>query len=310
MKLVSYKLKGKPSSYRVGFMLDEKVMDLQEAYRQLLLSGHDKDLSNAIENVLPSDPTHFFAAGNRIIDKAKKAHTYAKNNSTEGFVLDQEEVLLSTPIPAPAKIICVGKNYAEHAVEMQSDVPEFPVLFAKFSNALIGPEDSIEKRDVTEKLDYEAELTVVIGKEASQVKKEDALDYIAGYTIGNDISARDLQKRTPQWLQGKTLDKSTPVGPWVVTADEVGDPSNLSIRSTVNGEERQSSNTNKLIFDIPFLIEFISNLVTLKPGDIILTGTPNGVGVAMEPPQFLKDGDVVQIEVEKIGQLKNKVMGR
>ncbi|MGP4106392.1 fumarylacetoacetate hydrolase family protein [Virgibacillus sp. L01] len=310
MRLVSYKLKGKPSALRVGFMLDEKVIDLQEAYRQVLLSRQDKDLSNAIENVLPSDPTHFFAAGNRTIDKAKEAYTYAQKNSTEGFSLLYEEVLLSTPIPAPAKIICVGKNYAEHAVEMQSDVPEFPVLFAKFSNALIGPEDTIEKRDVTEKLDYEAELTVVIGKEASQVKKEDALDYIAGYTIGNDISARDLQKRTPQWLQGKTLDKSTPVGPWVVTADEVGDPGNLSIRSTVNGEERQSSNTNKFIFNIPYLIEFISNLVTLEPGDIILTGTPNGVGVAMDPPQFLKDGDVVQIEVEKVGQLKNKITER
>ncbi|MFC3015728.1 fumarylacetoacetate hydrolase family protein [Virgibacillus litoralis] len=310
MKLVSYKLKGKPGSFRVGFMLGEKVIDLQEAYCQLLLSRQETDLSNRIENVLPSDPTHFFAAGNQVIDNAKEAYIYAKTNSTEGFSLNQEEILLSTPIPVPAKIICVGKNYAEHAVEMQSDVPEFPVLFAKFSNALIGPEDVIEKRNVTQKLDYEAELTVVIGKEASQVKKEDALDYIAGYTIGNDISARDLQKRTPQWLQGKTLDKSTPVGPWIVTADEVGDPGNLSIRSTVNGEERQSSNTNKLIFDIPFLIEFISNLITLKPGDIILTGTPNGVGMAMDPPRFLKDGDVVQIEVEKIGKLKNKVMGR
>ncbi|SEP65243.1 acylpyruvate hydrolase [Virgibacillus subterraneus] len=310
MKLVSYKIKERPSSFRVGFMLDEKVIDLQEAYRQLLLSKQETDLSNDLEKLLPVDPKHFFAAGNQLIDKAKEAYTYAKTNSTEGFSLNQEEILLSTPIPAPTKIICVGKNYAEHAVEMQSDVPVFPVLFAKFSNALIGPEDVIEKRDVTQKLDYEAELTVVIGKEASQVKKEDALDYIAGYTIGNDISARDLQKRTPQWLQGKTLDKSTPVGPWIVTADEVGNPGNLSIRSTVNGEERQSSNTNKLIFDIPFLIEFISNLVTLKPGDIILTGTPNGVGVAMDPPQFLKDGDVVQIEVEKIGQLKNTVMGR
>ncbi len=310
MRLVSYKLKGKPSSLRVGFMLGEKVIDLQEAYRQVLLSRQDKDLSNAIENVLPSDPTHFFAAGNLVIDRAKEAYTYAESNSTGGFSLLYDDVLLSTPIPAPAKIICVGKNYAEHAVEMQSDVPEFPVLFAKFSNALVGPEDTIQKRDVTEKLDYEAELTVVIGKEASQVKKEDALDYIAGYTIGNDISARDLQKRTPQWLQGKTLDKSTPVGPWVVTADEVGDPGNLSIRSTVNGEERQSSNTNKLIFNIPFLIEFISNLITLKPGDIILTGTPNGVGMAMDPPQFLKDRDVIQIEVEKIGQLKNKVVER
>ncbi|MFD1039249.1 fumarylacetoacetate hydrolase family protein [Virgibacillus byunsanensis] len=310
MKLISYKIKGKPSPLRVGFMLNEKVIDLQEAYRQLLLSKQEKDLANNLQNIFPADPTQFFTAGNDVFDKAREAYTLVKRHNTEGISFDVEEVYVSTPIPSPSKIICVGKNYAEHAAEMQSDVPDFPVLFSKFSNALVGPEDAIEKSDVTQKLDYEVELAVVIGKEASHVKREDALGYIAGYTIGNDISARDLQKRTPQWLQGKTLDNSTPVGPWIVTADEVGDPSNLSIRSLVNGEERQSSTTDQLIFDIPFLIEFISNLITLKPGDLILTGTPNGVGVAMKPPQFLQDGDVVTLEIEKIGQMENKVVER
>src|SRR5699024_10804952 len=142
---------------------------------------------------------------------------------------------------------------------------------------LIGPEEEIQKTALTEKLDYEVELTIVIGREATEIKREDALNYVAGYTIGNDTTARDLQKRTPQWLQGKAIDRTTPIGPWVVTPDEIGDPANLSIRSFVNGEKRQESNTSKLIFDIPYLIEFISNLITLEPGDLIMTGTPDGV---------------------------------
>ncbi|WP_369403454.1 fumarylacetoacetate hydrolase family protein [Gracilibacillus boraciitolerans] len=185
-----------------------------------------------------------------------------------------------------------------------------PVLFSKFNNALIGPEDEIYKSDATEKLDYEVELAVVIGAKASKVKKEDALDYIAGYTIGNDISARDLQKRTPQWLQGKSLDHTTPIGPWIVTTSEINDPGNLSIKSYVNGEPRQSSNTKQLIFDVQYLIEFISNLMTLDPGDIILTGTPGGVGMAMNPPKFLEADDLVTLEIDKIGKLENKVIAK
>ncbi len=165
----------------------------------------------------------------------------------EDIGYSREEVRLLTPVPEPSKIICIGKNYADHAAEMKSDVPEYPVLFAKFANSLIGPEDVIEKSPKTSQLDYEVELTAVIGKEASRVKRENALKYIAGYTIGNDISARDLQTRTPEWLQGKTLDRSTPVGPWIVTADEVGDPGDLTIQSQVNGNVRQSSSTSKLI---------------------------------------------------------------
>src|SRR5699024_6039845 len=179
-----------------------------------------------------------------------------------------------------------------------SHIPEFPVLFAKFNNALVGPEDAIEKTPDTQKLDYEAELAIVVGKEASQVSQKDAYDYIAGYTIGNDISARDLQKRTPQWLQGKSLDRSTPIGPWIVTTDEISNPENINVRSFVNGELRQQSNTSHFIFNIPFLIEFISHLITLKPGDLIFTGTPDGVGMGMNPQQFLKSGDIVTLEVD------------
>ncbi|WP_269409822.1 fumarylacetoacetate hydrolase family protein [Lentibacillus daqui] len=308
MKLVSYKFNNKPGAYRIGCMIDGRVADLQEGLRALLQSNHDYGRLRVLENLLPADPNDFFSMGEFTLNQARKAYEYISVHTDEMKLYDRQEVNLGTPISQPSKIICVGKNYADHAAEMKSDIPEIPVLFAKFPNALIGPEDAIEKAKVTNKLDYEVELAVVIGKEASQITKAEALDYVAGYTIGNDTSARDLQKRTPQWLQGKTHDRSTPIGPWVVTADDIRDPHNLSIRSFVNGEKRQDSNTNKLIFDIPFLLEFISDFITLEPGDIIMTGTPNGVGVAMDPPQFLKAGDVVTLEIDQIGKMENEVV--
>lgn len=307
MKLVSYKLKKKPGSFRVGFIIDEKIADLQDTWRKLMLSRNEIDSVRVIDHFLPAEPAVFFSIGESALSKAQEAYQYIMENRENAAYLTKEEIQFGTPIPNPSKIICIGKNYADHAAEMGSDVPEHPVLFSKFTNAIIGPEDSIEKSRATEKLDYEVELAVVIGKETSKVNRTEALDYIAGYTIGNDVSARDLQKRTPQWLQGKTLDRSTPIGPWIVTADEIGDPSNLLISSFVNGEKRQSSSTSHLIFDIPFLVEFISELITLNPGDVILTGTPDGVGFAMDPPRFLQAGDVVTVEVEKIGRMENKV---
>ncbi|AVQ99823.1 2-hydroxyhepta-2,4-diene-1,7-dioate isomerase [Oceanobacillus iheyensis] len=305
MKLVSYR-KGKNSPFRIGAMLDKKnVLDLEYAFRQMEMANGGEGTEN-----FPADPNAFFLAGPDAIELAKQALDFVERTHVERLQFDREEVELGTPISRPGKIICVGKNYAEHAAEMKSDVPDYPVLFAKFANTLIGPEDVIIKSHLTSKLDYEAELTIVIGKEASNVHKENAGEYILGYTIGNDISARDLQKRTPQWLQGKTLDRSTPVGPWIVTADEITDPANLEIKSFVNGEERQSSNTRHLIFNIPYLIEFISSIMTLEPGDIILTGTPNGVGFAMDPPGFLNGGDTVTVEIENIGKIENRVENR
>jgi acylpyruvate hydrolase len=302
MKLVSYR-KGENTPFRIGTMVDEKkVMDLEDALRQMEMANGGEGTEN-----FPADPNAFFLAGPDTLELAKQAVDFVERTHVEPLEFDKEEVEWGSPISRPGKIICVGKNYAEHAAEMKSDVPDYPVLFAKFANALIGPEDAIKKSHLTSKLDYEAELTIVIGKEASNVHKEKAGEYILGYTIGNDISARDLQKRTPQWLQGKTLDHSTPIGPWVVTSDEIPDPANLAIKTFVNGEERQASNTKHLIFDIPYLIEFISSIMTLEAGDIILTGTPNGVGFAMDPPGFLNDGDTVKIEIENIGELENRV---
>lgn len=310
MKLVSYRLKESSDPFRIGFLIDENVFDVQKSY-QLLLESREEDLIESIESFLPADPNDFFLMGLDTIDRAKRAFDYIVHdlkNVALSFTRDQ--VNLGTPIPNPRKIICIGQNYADHVAEMKSSLPDHPVLFAKFSNALIGPEDDIQKSPLTDQLDYEVELVIVIGKKASEVKKEDAFDYIAGYTIGNDTSARDLQKRTPQWLQGKSHDNSTPIGPYVVTADEISDPENLGIRAFVNGEKRQESTTKELIFTIPKLIEFISSLITLQPGDIIFTGTPHGVAAGMNPPRFLNAGDVITLEIDGIGQLENKVISK
>ncbi len=310
MKLVSYRLKGNSDLFRIGFLIDEKVFDVQHSY-QRLLESREEDLIESMEMFLPADPNAFFAKGLDAIERAQRAFDYVINDlEEEDLSFAKEQVSLGIPIPNPGKIICIGQNYADHVAEMKSSLPEYPVLFAKFSNALVGPEDDIQKSPLTDQLDYEVELVIVIGKEASEIKKEDAFHYIAGYTIGNDTSARDLQKRTPQWLQGKSHDKSTPIGPYVVTADEIADPENLGIRAFVNGEKRQESTTQELIFTIPILIEFISNLMTLQPGDIIFTGTPHGVGAGMNPPQFLSAGDVVTLEIDGIGKLENKVINK
>lgn len=309
MKLVNYRQKTSPRADRIGFLDGDRVYDVQESFRMYALTNKKMDDVEAIEKFVPSDPTAFFKGGFPLLERAKEAHTYIlEHKELARFSFAREDVILGTPIPRPEKVICIGRNYVEHAAEMKGDIPEFPVLFAKFPNALIGPEDDIHKSAQTSKLDYEVELALVIGKEASQVKKEEAFDYIAGYTIGNDTTARDIQKRTLQWLQGKSMDHTSPIGPWIIPADEIANPGNLTVRTHVNGELRQESNTSKLIFDIPFLIEFISGLMTLQPGDIILTGTPEGVGAGMEPPTFLQDGDVVRLEIDEIGTLENKVV--
>lgn len=308
MKLVSYRPKGSNGSFRIGFLIDEKVFDVQHSYQRFLQS-REEDLVKSIETFLPADPNDFFLMGMDTIERAQRAFDYMVNDlAEEDLSIARDQVNLGTPIPNPRKVICIGQNYADHVAEMKSSLPDHPVLFAKFSNALIGPEDDIQKSPLTNQLDYEVELVIVIGKEASEINKEDAFDYIAGYTVGNDTSARDLQKRTPQWLQGKSHDNSTPIGPYIVTADEISDPENLGIRAFVNGEKRQESTTKELIFTIPTLIEFISSLITLQPGDIIFTGTPHGVGAGMNPPQFLNPGDVVTLEIDGIGKLENKVI--
>jgi 2-keto-4-pentenoate hydratase/2-oxohepta-3-ene-1,7-dioic acid hydratase in catechol pathway len=223
---------------------------------------------------------------------------------------------LVAPIPRPARnIFCVGKNYAEHAKELagslfQESEPPFPIVFSKVPETVIGPGAPIAiDPAVSTAIDYEVELAIIIGHEGRNIAKADALGHIWGYTIINDITARDIQKRHSQWLLGKSLDGFCPMGPWAVTADEI-DLSNTGVRTYVNGELRQSANTRDLIFDVPTLIETISHGITLKPGDIIATGTPAGVGMGFDPPRYLKPGDVVRVEIDGIGALENPVVER
>jgi len=217
-------------------------------------------------------------------------------------------IKLNPPVIAPGKILAVGLNYAAHAAEQNKKPPESPLIFSKNVTALIGLEDEIRLPRISEQVDYEAELAIVIGKEATSVRAGDALEYIAGYTIMNDVTARDLQSRERQWARAKGLDTFAPCGPWLVTTEEITDPHSLGIELRVNGELRQKSNTSDLIFKIPEVIEFISQDLTLRPGDIISTGTPSGVGVYMQPPVFLKNGDEIEIRVERIGTLRNSVV--
>lgn len=223
-----------------------------------------------------------------------------------------EDVKLCAPIPCPRRnIFCVGKNYLDHIQEISDafgDRPEVPVFFSKVAHPAIGHEDFIDSHPgVTAELDYEVELAVVIGKEGKNISKEEAQDYIFGYTILNDVSARDLQRGHSQWYKGKSLDTFCPMGPFLVYKEAVPFPVHLDIESKINGEVRQHSNTKHLIFDIPTLIHILSQGLTLKPGDILATGTPSGVGMGFDPPRYLKSGDTVICRIEKIGTLINRV---
>jgi len=218
------------------------------------------------------------------------------------------EITLLAPIPRPGKIVAVGLNYLDHCQEQGLTPPERPTIFTKFSTAVTHPGGEIRwDPTLTQMVDYEAELAIVIGKRAYRVSEADAYDYVAGYTCLNDVTARDLQRLDKQWVRGKSLDTFAPMGPLMVTVDDLPDPHDLAIRCWVNGELRQQSNTNQLIHTAPKLIAFCSQAFTLEPGDIITTGTPGGVGLFHQPPVFLKPGDEILVEIENIGQLKNRV---
>ncbi len=216
---------------------------------------------------------------------------------------------LAAPIPDPGKLFCIGLNYRDHAIETGSPIPSEPVVFSKFASAIIGPEATIVLPKVSVEVDYEAELVVVIGKAGKHIPVEKAFQHVAGYMPGNDVSARDWQKGRPggQWLLGKTPDTFAPTGPWMTTADEIGDPHSIRVQLRLNGQTMQDSTTKELIFGIGQLIAHLSKIVTLQPGDLIFTGTPPGVGAARKPPVFMKGGDVVEVEIEGLGVLRNKV---
>lgn len=217
---------------------------------------------------------------------------------------------LVAPIPQPGKILCIGLNYRDHATETRAEIPSEPVVFGKFGNTIIGPGEPIILPAVSSKVDYEAELVVVIGKTGKNIAAESALDYVAGFMNGHDVSARDWQKGRPggQWLLGKTPDNFAPTGPYVVTRDDVADPHDLRVQFRLNGETMQDGNTSEFIFNINEVIAHVSKIMTLSPGDIIFTGTPAGVGLARDPQVFLKPGDRAEVEIDGLGTLSNPVV--
>jgi len=225
-----------------------------------------------------------------------------------GSAHDLKDVGILAPIPRPPKLICIGLNYLDHAKETGQQVPDVPTVFNKFTNVVIGPGESIVLPNASKAPDYEAEMAVVIGPGGRNIPAGKAMDHVFGYTIVNDVSARDIQSATSQWLLGKTCDTFAPMGPWIVTADEVADPHALDIWLEIDGQRLQNSNTRELIFKIPRLIEYISSVVTLEPGDVIATGTPGGIGFKRNPQRLLKPGDEVVIHVEGIGELRNPVV--
>ncbi len=261
------------------------------------LHATDPALPGSVRQLLEAGPAALKAAG------AAAAKTGAVRHRA-----DQVKVL--PPVPDPHKIVCLGLNYRDHAMETGAPIPKEPVLFSKYATALIGFDEPIVLPPVSQEVDYEAELVIVVGRRGRHLKAENAQGYVAGYTIGHDVSARDwqLKKDQRQWMVGKTFDTFAPTGPFLVTADEVPDPHALAIRLRLNGQTMQDSNTRQMIFPVGTVLAYLSQVFTLEPGDLIFTGTPPGVGIARKPPVYLKAGDVVEVEIEGLGVLRNPVV--
>ncbi|GAF67135.1 2-keto-4-pentenoate hydratase [Bacillus sp. TS-2] len=290
MKLLNFNKKGQQA---LGVKQGGSIIDIEEA-----LKVHKREqISTNLMDLISSGKEGLFAFENFLAELPMQ----------DEYLLKEEDIQWEPCLTRPSKIICVGLNYRKHADETDSPYPKVPILFNKFNNTLTGHLCEIEIPNVTNELDYEVELGVVIGKRAKNVKQKDALDYIFGYCTANDLSARDLQMKTPQWLLGKTCDDFSPIGPYLVTADEVGNPNQLQLKTYVNGEIRQDSNTSDMIFSVDEVVSYISTYMTLMPGDIILTGTPEGVvlGYPKEKQVFIKPGDEVTVEIEKVGKLTN-----
>jgi acylpyruvate hydrolase len=257
----------------------------------------------------PSSVLQLLASGQTALKRA--VEIAAEEHSAHGAgVVPVASIRLGPPVPDPQKIICLGLNYRDHARESDMELPDSPILFAKFRNALVGPEDEVVLPRQSSAVDFEGELAVVIGTRCKNVAEADALGCVAGYMVMNDVSARDLQLKTTQWLPGKAIDTFAPTGPGIAPAWEIPDPQDLLLTTRVNGEVVQQASTKEMVFSVARAIESISSLMTLEPGDIIATGTPAGVGASRKPPLWLRAGDVVEVEIDRIGVIRNKIVGR
>ena len=301
MRLVSYV---KNDQHRAGLVCEDMIVDLRRASQgESVRRKHGRPLPPSVKRILELGDEALTTVS--LIESELTGR--APGDLRRDSCLPLHQAKLVAPVPDPQKIICIGMNYRDHCEEQKKPLPEKPIIFAKFPTALIGHNQPVVKPALTEKMDYEAELGVVIGKRGRNIAEGEALSHVAGYTIVNDVTARDIQVSDGQWVRAKSFDTFAPSGPFLVTADEVQDPQNLNIRLAVNGEVRQSSNTRNMVFSVAYLISYLSRVCTLLPGDMISTGTPGGVGVFRDPPVFLKEGDVVSIEIEGLGTLTNSV---
>lgn len=309
MKLVNFKAKDKIS---IGVLFDDKVIDLVSACRI-----YRSEVGSAAGLLKSPDMIQFLKLGDEGISTAKRVVNFVERKISSGqlpksemlsVLYDKDYVKLNAPVPNPRKIICLGLNYADHAKEACLDPPKEPILFSKPPTAIIGPEEPIIYPKISNQIDYEVELAVIVGKKGKDIPLEEAYNHIAGYTVFNDVSARDLQFRDGQWYRGKSFDSFAPIGPCLVLKEQMPDPHNLRLGLRVNGQIRQNSSTKHMIFKVPYTVSFISEVMTLEPGDIIATGTPSGVGIYAKPePKLLKPGDIVEAWIEKIGTLRNPV---
>jgi 2-keto-4-pentenoate hydratase/2-oxohepta-3-ene-1,7-dioic acid hydratase in catechol pathway len=283
----------KENELHFGIKTAQGILDICEA-------------ANRLEESVPGTLLDLISEGEDGVVRINQLLNRVLKENRNEFFISEQSITYAPAVTNPEKIICVGLNYIDHAKESNMEVPKFPLLFSKFNTALSANLETITIPEEAQQIDYEAELVVVMGKTAKNVTEEEALSYVFGYSVGNDVSARDLQFKTGQWLLGKTPDGFAPVGPYIVTSDEV-DPNNLSIESRINGEVRQKANTSNMIFNCAVLISYISQYITLKPGDLIFTGTPDGVimGYPEEKRVWLKSGDEMVIAIESLGELKN-----
>ncbi len=297
MMLVSYR---KPDSkvWRAGIVRDQMVVDVM-AYQSHQSNDALESGDFSVRGLLQRGRAYL-----------EEVFAWSRNQfSVADNLLPSNTLEFGPPVPDPDKIICLGVNYREHAAEAQLELPTVPLFFAKFRNSLIGPAASVLLPHASEQIDYEGELAVIIGTRCKEVSEQDALNYVAGYTIMNDVSARDIQMQTSQWIAGKALDTFAPMGPGIVPASNIPDPQTLLLTTRLNGQTVQHASTADMIFSVAHAISFLSSLMTLEPGDIIATGTPSGVGFKRTPPLFLQDGDIVEVEIEGIGQIRNPVVG-
>jgi len=294
LKLARFNRADGAESY--GIQIDEnQLLDLQA-------------LSQITKQPIPSSLETFILSGEKEQKSLESLVKEAPDKNKAKALVPMEKARLLAPIANPPKIMCLGLNYRDHVAEQNAAIPDDLVLFMKPRTAIVGPDDTIIKPSFVNKLDYEAELAIIIGKKAKSISKEEANQHIFGYTCFNDISARDIQFKDKQWTRGKGFDTFAPIGPCITTTDQIGDPTNLKIQTRVNGTTRQDSTTGNMIFNVYDIVHRLSQVMTLDPCDIIATGTPSGVGFAMKPePKFLNIGDTVEIEIQNIGQLRNKI---